>query len=114
MKKPISAFMVAAVMTTAAVPTKSFALPPVPPVMMPVPLSGGGGGAGTGAGVAAGIIGVAAFFVFYDIGRRTTCSGDFLQLGGPGFSTPITAATGNVLIPKECVKKHRTVLHAKG
>jgi hypothetical protein len=84
MKKPISAIMVAMAMAT-VVPTQSFALPPVPPVEMPMPLSGGGGGGGAGA--AAGIIGVAAFFVFYDIGRRTTCSGDFLQLGGPGFST---------------------------
>lgn len=35
----------------------------------------------------------------YDIIRRTTCSGDFLALGGPGFGERITPAM-NVLPPR--------------
>lgn len=35
--------------------------------------------------------------IFYDLARRTDCRGDVLGLGGPGFSSPITPATGNVM-----------------
>lgn len=47
-------------------------------------------------------VGVLAFVapplaVFYDLQRRTNCEGDTLGLGGPGFTTPITPATGNVM-----------------
>lgn len=35
--------------------------------------------------------------VAYDLQRRTNCEGDTLGLGGPGFTTPITPATGNVM-----------------
>jgi hypothetical protein len=35
--------------------------------------------------------------MFYDLARRTNCQGDVLGLGGPGFSSPITPATGNVM-----------------
>lgn len=35
--------------------------------------------------------------LFYDLARRTNCQGDVLGLGGPGFSSPITPATGNVM-----------------
>jgi hypothetical protein len=96
-------------MTTALIPTQSFALVPPPPVII-------GGGGGSGAGAAGGVIGVAAFFVFYDLIRRTSCSGDFLGLGGPGFDTPVTVE--NVITPPKCGpirhKRHRAVLHARG
>ena len=121
MKKRVSVFLAASLMTTVLIPTESFALLPVP-VVPPVPIiSGGGSGAGAGAGAAGGVIGVAAFFVVYDLIRRTSCSGDFLGLGGPGFSTPITVE--NVITPPKCGpiprkrhprKRHRAVLHAKG
>lgn len=35
--------------------------------------------------------------MFYDLGRRTNCQGDVLGLGGPGFTSAITPATGNVM-----------------
>jgi hypothetical protein len=61
------------------------------------------GGTGFGAWVAGGIVGVAAFLGLYDVGRRTTCSGDFLRLGGPGFTE--TLGVGNVMIPQCPVKR---------
>lgn len=39
--------------------------------------------------------------VFYDLQRRTSCEGDVLGLGGPGFDSPITPASGNVMIPAQ-------------
>ena len=111
MKKRISVILAASLMTTALIPAQSFAAVVVPPA--PVIIGGGGG---AGAGAAGGVIGVAAFFVFYDIIRRTSCSGDFLGLGGPGFDTPVTIE--NVLTPPKCGpirhKRHRAVLHARG
>ena len=47
------------------------------------------------------VVGIAAFLGFYDIVRRTTCSGDVLNLGGPGFSQPIRP-TDNVIPPPHC------------
>lgn len=35
--------------------------------------------------------------LFYDLTRRTNCQGDVLGLGGPGFTSAITPATGNVM-----------------
>jgi hypothetical protein len=111
MKKCVIAVSAVALMTTAVLPTQSFAIVPVVPLG---PVATGGGGAGAGA--AGGIIGVAAFLAVYDLIRRTSCSGDFLGLGGPGFTTPINAGTGNVMIPqcRPIKKKRRTVLHARG
>jgi hypothetical protein len=110
MKKRVSVVLAASLMTMVLIPTESFALMPV---VHPVPIVSGGGG---GAGAAGGVIGVAAFFVVYDLIRRTSCSGDFLGLGGPGFSTPITVE--NVITPPKCGpiprKRHRAVLRAKG
>jgi len=112
MKKQISAVL-AAGLIAAMIPAQSFATiaPPVivPPVVTPPPAppppstppaahGGGGGSGGVGAGAAAGIIGVATFLAIYDLVRRTTCSGDFLYLGGPGFTEPMVR--GNVLIPQ--------------
>ena len=111
MKKRISVILAASLMTTALIPTQSFALVLVPPT--PVIIGGSGG---SGAGAAGGVIGVAAFFVFYDLIRRTSCSGDFLGLGGLGFDTPVTVE--NVITPPKCGpirhKRHRAVLHARG
>ena len=110
MKKRVSVFLAASLMTTVLIPTESFALAPV---VHPAPIISGGG---SGAGAAGGVIGVAAFFVIYDLIRRTSCSGDFLGLGGPGFSTPITVE--NVITPPKCGpilrKRHPVVLHANG
>jgi hypothetical protein len=39
--------------------------------------------------------------VSYDLIRRTTCAGDFLKFGGPGFDRPIKP-TDNVLPPPRC------------
>ena len=113
MNKRVAAVVAATLMMTAIVPTASYAI--VPPPHPPVVVTTGGGGAGGGA--AGGIIGVAAFLATYDLIRRTTCSGDFLHLGGPGFTTPINAGTGNVFIPRKCWiahKKRRVVLRARG
>ena len=107
MKKQVSAALVAALIATTILPTQSFALVPLPPPPGPPP--GGGGGAG-GAG---GVIGVAAFFVIYDLIRRTTCSGDFLRLGGPGFTTKIKAGD-TILTPPVCYVRKQRALHAKG
>lgn len=109
MKKSVSVAVAAVILATTVVQTPSFATVAVPP---PPPPPGGGGGAGGGAG---GIIGIAAFFVAYDLIRRTTCSGDFLHLGGPGFTTKIKVGD-SVLIPRKCYipHKHQKVLHAKG
>ena len=112
MKKRISLILAASLIATVLAPSSSFAIAPVvrPPVVPP-----GGGGGGGGAGGAGGIIGIAAFFDIYDLIRRTTCSGDFLGLGGPGFTTKINPGD-NILIPRQCtpIVKHRKVLHAKG
>ena len=63
----------------------------------PLVVAGGGGGAGA----AAGFIRFVGVLAGYDLIRRTTCSGDFLGLGGPGFTTAIKP-TDNVMIP-QCV-----------
>ena len=69
-----------------------------------------GSSAGLGPWVAGGIIGVAAFLGIYDVTRRTTCSGDGLHLGGPGFTEPL--GVGNVMTP-QCAAAHK-VKHHKG
>jgi len=53
---------------------------------------------------ASGVVGLAALLGLYDLLRRTTCSGDFLNLGGPGFTTPIRP-TDNVLRPVACATR---------
>lgn len=63
------------------------------------------GSSTAGAWAAGSIIGVAAFLATYDFIRRTTCSGDFFALGGPGFSEPLTV--GNVMIP-QCPIVHKS------
>jgi len=59
------------------------------------------GGGATVKWTAVGIIGVAGILVTYDIMRRFGCTGDFLRLGGPGFTSPI----GNqpIMPPRRCM-----------
>jgi len=71
---------------------------PVAPVS-PALTSASGGSVGLGAWIAGGVIGVAAFLGLYDFGRRTTCIGDPLSLGGPGFGEPMPRA-GNIMPPQ--------------
>jgi hypothetical protein len=59
------------------------------------------GSSATGLWGTGSIVGVASFLVIYDLIRRTTCSGDFLKLGGPGFTQPI-GRSENVLVPRRC------------
>jgi hypothetical protein len=56
---------------------------------------------GAGVWISGTIIGIAAFLGMYDIARRSSCVGDFLNLGGPGFGTTITPSA-NVLKPPVC------------
>lgn len=108
MKKRISLLIAASLLASATIPTPSFAIVPIPPPPPVIPGGGGGGGGGAG-----GIIGTAIFFDIYDLIRRTTCSGDFLHLGGPGFTTKIRPGD-NILIPRVCRPVVHKVLHAKG
>ncbi|KAF0133762.1 MAG: hypothetical protein FD152_1561 [Xanthobacteraceae bacterium] len=63
-----------------------------------IPVAVGGGT--TVKWTAVGIIGIAGILVTYDIMRRFGCTGDFLRLGGPGFTSPI----GNqpIMPPRRC------------
>jgi hypothetical protein len=113
MQKFLRAAVAAAFLGGAAlVPQQASAFVPPPPP------AGGGGGAGAVGGLATGIIGLATFLVVYDITRRTTCVGDWLHLGGPGFDSKITAGM-NVLPPPACgthkkKKKKINVISVKG
>jgi hypothetical protein len=107
MKKQISAILAAALVATPILSGQALALVPPPPPLVPPP------GGGAGAGGAGGVIGVAGFLVIYDLIRRTTCSGDFLHLGGPGFTTKIKAGD-TILTPPVCYVRKPRPLHAKG
>jgi hypothetical protein len=63
-------------------------------LLVPCPASSSAGAAATG-----GFLGFVGFLAVYDFIRRTTCIGDPLKLGGPGFSEPMPA-TGNILPPQ--------------
>ena len=78
----------------------------------PPPFTPGTSGV-AGVAATAGFIGFVAVLVGYDLLRRTTCVGDFLGLGGPGFTTAITPASGNVMIP-QCPIVKKPVVRAKG
>ena len=113
MNKFAHAAMATALVFTAGAPNKALALAPAP-VPMPVPIAAGTSSA-AGAAATGGFIGFIGLLVTYDIIRRTSCSGDFLRLGGPGFTTPITPGM-SIISPPKCapVLKHSPVLHAKG
>ena len=87
-----------AVALTACFPTRASAWypPPVPPPPPPIVTYGTSGATGAGAGATAGFIGFVAVLLGYDLLRRTTCVGDFLYLGGPGFTEKMP--NGNVMI----------------
>ncbi len=64
------------------------------PMIIPV------GSAATVKWTAVGIIGVAGILVTYDIMRRFGCTGDFLRLGGPGFTSP--TGIQPIMPPRRC------------
>ncbi len=99
MRKFACAAIASAFVVTAVAPNTASAAPVAHPAVFAASSST------AGAWAAGGIIGVAAFLVSYDLIRRTTCSGDFISLGGPGFTEPLP--NGNVMIP-QCPKgKHK-------
>jgi len=107
------ATVICALALTTPFPNTAFAwyYPPKPPPIIPH-MSGTSGAAGAGA--TAGFIGFVAILAGYDLLRRTTCVGDFLYLGGPGFTTPITPASGNVMIPQCPIVKKGPVVGPRG
>jgi hypothetical protein len=87
--------------------------PPIPPKPVIVPPHLGTSSAfGAGAAATTGFLGFVAVLAGYDLLRRTTCSGDFLGLGGPGFGEPMP--NGNVMIPQCKIVKAKHVVRARG
>ena len=106
MKKVMCAVVASAFMFATIAPNTASAKPVPVPVVFTHGTSSAAGAAAVG-----GFIGFVAFLVTYDLVRRTTCIGDPLMLGGPGFSEPMPA-TGNILPPQCKVvaykgKRHR-------
>jgi hypothetical protein len=112
MRKLACAAAISAVAFSAAVPTTASATYYVPHVVVIHTTTGTSSAAGAAA--TGGFLGFVAALATYDFIRRTTCSGDFLHLGGPGFTEPMPV--GNVMIPqcRPLVKHKRTVLRARG
>jgi hypothetical protein len=96
LRKLTAAALIGAVALTTSLPTtaSAFYYHPKPPI---IPHSTGTS-AGAGAGATAGFIGFVAVLAAYDLLRRTTCVGDFLYLGGPGFTEKMP--NSNVMIPQ--------------
>lgn len=92
----MSKFVYAAVITafalTATIPAASAAA--APPRVLPATTASTAGAWATGS-----FLGVVAALDIYDFVRRTTCSGDFLRLGGPGFGEPLKVGM-NVMTPQ--------------
>jgi hypothetical protein len=100
MNKVLRVAVASGFVLAAIAPNTASAIVPLP---KPVPLvvsSSTAGSAATG-----GFLGFVAFLAAYDFARRTTCLGDPLALGGPGFSEP-QPAVGNV-IPPRCPLFHK-------
>jgi len=95
-KKSIAVAACAMALTGASV-QQSQAAPQL--IMLPVAASHGAPVAGAWA--AGGVIATALTLGLYDIIRRTTCAGDFANLGGPGFSKPM-GPLDNALPPPAC------------
>jgi hypothetical protein len=89
MSKFVRAALASAFVFAAAVPASA-----VTPVVHPA----AGTSAAAGSAAVGGFIGFVALLDIYDIIRRTSCSGDFLSMGGPGFDQPVTPLM-NVLPP---------------
>jgi hypothetical protein len=98
LRKLTAAALIGAVALATTLPTTASAIeiPPPPP---PPPAHSAGTSGAAGAAAVGGFIGFVAILAGYDLLRRTTCIGDPWGLGGPGFTTPITPASGNVMIP---------------
>ena len=95
MRKFVRAAIASAFVFAAVVPNTASASIPAP-----LPLAAGTSGA-AGAAATGGFIGFVGLLVTYDLIRRTSCSGDFLGLGGPGFTSPITPAM-SIITPPTC------------
>ena len=113
MLRTTAATVICALALTASFPTTASAWYPPPPPPPPPPTITPGTSTGAGAGATAGFIGFVAVLVGYDLLRRTTCIGDPWLLGGPGFTTPITPASGNVMIP-QCPIVKKPVVGVRG
>jgi hypothetical protein len=88
-KSLIGATLAVSLLSSVVAPQQAFALP-APVVVVKT--------ASSPLWVAGGFLGFVATLGVYDLVRRTTCAGDFLNLGGPGFSQPMKA-TDNALTP---------------
>lgn len=110
-------FLLATAVSLSLVVNSVAAIAPVvvtPTIIPPPPHSGAWS---AGAAGATGFIAFVAALAGYDLIRRWTCSGDFLHLGGPGFTEPMPKV-GNVKAPPYCgfmniVKKKQYVIHNK-
>jgi hypothetical protein len=100
MSKFVCAAVISALAFSAVVPTTASA------VIVAHPAVAAGTSGAAGAAATGGFIGFVAALDIYDFIRRTTCSGDFLGLGGPGFSEPLKVGM-NVLTP-QCPVVHKT------
>src|SRR5262245_7735973 len=118
-----AAALIGAVALTTTLPTTASAfyyppMPPAPPVKPPVVNLGGGTSGSAGAAAVGGFIGFVAILAGYDLVRRTTCIGDPWGFGGPGFTAPITPASGNVMITAYqrglCGAPKRAIVRARG
>jgi hypothetical protein len=117
LRKLTAAALVGAVALATSLPASAYMPIPPPPPPPPPPISHGTSGA-AGAGAVGGFIGFVAILAGYDLLRRTTCIGDPWGLGGLGFYTPITPASGNGMIPAHqrglCAPKRVAVVKARG
>ena len=93
MSKFACAAIVGALAFAAVVPTTASG-----DARLPIVVSAGTGSAAGVAGVG-GFIGFVTALDIYGSIRRITCSGNFLNLGGPGFSDPLKVAM-NVMTPQ--------------
>ncbi len=106
MSKFVYAAVIAAFAFTATIPAASAAAAPPPPPVVPGTTASTAGAWATG-----GFLGVVAALDIYDFVRRTTCSGDFLGLGGPGFGEPLKVGM-NVMTPQcPVVQKTKSKKH---
>lgn len=106
MKKVTRVAIASALVFAAVAPNTASAVPA--PVVHPVVVAGS---STAGAAAVGGFIGFVAALDIYDIIRRTTCSGDFLGLGGPGFSEPLKVGM-NVMTP-QCPTVHKGKRHKR-